>query len=79
MAQNSALFGIYTSKIQTQQKNLWLQGFNGSALSFFIQSLHATTKKSILFISERIGQRLSDTRKRGQTRAFISVVCRQSR
>ncbi len=51
MAQNSALFGIYTSKIQTQQKNLWLQGFNGSALSFFIQSLHATTKKSILLIS----------------------------
>lgn len=38
MNQNSSLFGIYTSKIQYLVKNLWLQGFTGSAFSFFIQS-----------------------------------------
>jgi len=53
MAQNSALLGIYTSKIQTLNlnQNQWIQGLNGSALSFFIQSLHATTKKTILLIT----------------------------
>ncbi len=51
MAQNSTLFGIYTSKVQIQQKNLWLQGFMGSAMSFFIQSLHSTKAKPILLIT----------------------------
>jgi len=51
MVQNSQLSGIYISKIQILQKNLWLQGFNGSALSFFIQSFHSSLKKSILLIA----------------------------
>ncbi len=53
MAQNSALIGIYTSKIQTLNlnQNHWIQGLNGSAMSFFVQSLHSSAKKTILLIT----------------------------
>ncbi|MDX2174064.1 MAG: transcription-repair coupling factor [Bacteroidota bacterium] len=51
MAQNSTLFGIYISKIQNQQKNLWLQGFNGSALPFYIQSFYDKIQYPLLIIA----------------------------
>lgn len=47
------LDGIFNSSL-TQlnlNQNAWLQGLNGSSLSFFIQSLHNHTKKTLVIIA----------------------------
>jgi transcription-repair coupling factor (superfamily II helicase) len=53
MILNKKLEGIFNSKIQAinLNQNYWLQGLNGSALSFFIQSLYLTHKKNCVIIA----------------------------
>ena len=53
MILNKKLEGIFNSKLQTinLNQNYWLQGLNGSALSFFIQSLYLTHKKNCVIIA----------------------------
>ncbi|MDO9000110.1 MAG: transcription-repair coupling factor [Bacteroidota bacterium] len=53
MILNKKLEGIFNSKFQTinLNQNHWLQGLNGSSLSFFIQSLYLTQKKSCVIVA----------------------------
>lgn len=53
MILNKKLEGIFNSKLQAinLNQNYWLQGLNGSALSFFIQSLYLTHKKNCVIIA----------------------------
>jgi transcription-repair coupling factor (superfamily II helicase) len=53
MILNKKLEGIFNSKFQDLNfnQNYWLQGLNGSALSFFIQSLYLTQSKSCVIIA----------------------------
>ena len=53
MILNKKLEGNFNSKLQTinLNQNYWLQGLNGSALSFFIQSLYLTQKKNCVIIA----------------------------
>ena len=53
MILNKKLEGIFNSKFESinLNQNHWLQGFNGSALSFFIQSLYVYNKKSIIIVA----------------------------
>jgi transcription-repair coupling factor (superfamily II helicase) len=53
MILNKKLEGIFNSKLQAinLNQNCWLQGLNGSALSFFIQSLYLTHKKNCVIIA----------------------------
>src|SRR5438270_5141596 len=53
MLPNSKLEGIFDSYLPglNLNQNYWIQGLNGSALSFFIQSLFKNNKKSLVIIS----------------------------
>jgi transcription-repair coupling factor (superfamily II helicase) len=53
MILNKKLEGIFNSKLQAinLNQNYWLQGLNGSALPFFIQSLYLTHKKNCVIIA----------------------------
>jgi transcription-repair coupling factor (superfamily II helicase) len=44
------IFSSYTTSLNLYQ-NYWLQGLNGSALSFFIQSLHKSSQKSMVLVA----------------------------
>jgi transcription-repair coupling factor (superfamily II helicase) len=53
MILNKKLEGIFNSKFQTinLNQNHWLQGLNGSALSFFVQSIYFTQNKNCIIIA----------------------------